>query len=139
MTFCADGDYGYSHRDAEDAMDERTIEKLVERMGRLERQNRLLKFAGGAVLVGMFLVMASGAINDDNITCKFLTITGPAGEPRIKFFGGNANQLEGRVTMQILDANGALASETYWEPNGRTGRFVVYKNDNSGQIFRSIP
>lgn len=124
----------------EDPMDDRTLEGLMERMGRLERQNRRLKRFGGAALFVLFVSMVIGAgLHNDDITCKFLTIQGSNGQPRIKFFGGNSDQFNGRVTMMILDPAGNKACETYWDPNGRTGRFVVYKNDNSGQEFMSIP
>jgi len=119
---------------------QKTVEGLLERVRLLETQVRRGKRLGAALVMALLAVMFVGAnINDDDITCKFLTITGPQGEPRIKFFGGNADQFNGRVTMEILDPKGAKACETYWEPNGRTGRFVVYRNDGSGQVFRSIP
>jgi hypothetical protein len=125
---------------AEALMDDRTIEGLVARMGRLERQNRRLKRFGGAALIGLLVAMIIGAnIDVDTITCKFLTINGSDGKPRIQFFGGNSDQANGRVTMIILDPTGRPACETYWEPRGQTGRFVVYKNDGSGQDFMSIP
>jgi hypothetical protein len=121
-------------------MDDRTIEGLVERVKTLEGQVRRSRRWGAVALIGLLTALAVGAkLNDDAITCKFLTITGPNGEPRIRFWGGNANQVGGRVTMEILDPEGRKACETYWEPNGRSGRFVVYRNDGSGQIFRAIP
>ena len=41
-------------------MDDRMIEALVERVGRLERHNRFLRRLGGVGLAGAFLVMAIG-------------------------------------------------------------------------------
>jgi hypothetical protein len=120
--------------------DDRTIAELADRVGRLERQNRLLRRLGGAGLLGMLLVVViGGAIDDDNIRCKFLTITGPRGEPRIRLIGGNADQFGGRVTMEILDPGGKRAAEAFWDPNGQSGRFVVYTNDGTDRIFRAMP
>ena len=119
---------------------QKTVEGLLERVRLLETQVRRGKRLGAALVMALLAIMFVGAnISSDVIECKFLTIQGPDGKPRIRFFGGNANQFNGRVTMEILDPKGLRACEAFWDPNGQTGRFTVYKNDNSGQVLSTIP